>query len=389
MALDVPGLLLALPLALVLPLAAQERPPREARLPHDPDHLARLGRTERASAALQLGLAWLAAHQSEDGRWDADGFMAHDVEGRPPCDGRGRATHDVGLTGLALLAVLSNGSTMRFGPYRNVVKKGVMWLREQQDATSGLFGAASSNEFVYDHAIATLAMVEAYGLSDYKLLKRNAQAGLDYLERHRNPFLVWRYQPRDGDNDTSVTAWCSLACVAGKHFKLDVSASAFDTTRTWLDQMTDPATGRTGYTERGGFSSRRTGDHATRFPRERGECMTAVALALRPQLGGAPLPEAFADRQRARLAAKLPAWRTEDGSIDEIYWLFGTMAHAPLDDARAEAWRRAVLAALGSSQRDDGNFRGSWDPIGVWGEDGGRVFSTALACWTLKLALSR
>ncbi len=314
--------------------------------------------------------------------------MARDVEG-PPCDGPGGATHDIGVTGIALLAILNNGSTMRLGPHKNTVKKGVMWLREQQDAASGLFGTASSNEFVYDHAIATLAMVEAYGRSDYKLLKATAQHGLDYLERHRNPFMVWRYQPRDGDNDTSVSGWCALACVAGRERKLTVNATTFDVMRVWLDQMTDPVTGRTGYAERGGPSSRRAGDHSTRFPRERGECMTAVALALRPQLGGAPLPDAAVDRQLARLAAHLPTWRTEDGSIDELYWLFGTMAHAPLDDARAAAWHRAALAALVSSQRDDGNFRGSWDPAGAWGEDGGRVFSTALACWTLRLALSR
>jgi hypothetical protein len=38
----------------------------------------------------------------------------------------------------------------------------------------------------------------------------------------------------------------------------------------------------------------------------------------------------------------------------------------------------------GVVQRGDGNFKGSWDPNGVWGEDGGRVYSTAILVLTLQ-----
>ena len=30
------------------------------------------------------------------------------------------------------------------------------------------------------------------------------------------------------------------------------------------------------------------------------------------------------------------------------------------------------------------NLHGSWDPIGAWGEDGGRVYSTAILTLTLQ-----
>ena len=30
------------------------------------------------------------------------------------------------------------------------------------------------------------------------------------------------------------------------------------------------------------------------------------------------------------------------------------------------------------------NLLGSWDPIGAWGEDGGRVYSTAILVLTLE-----
>jgi hypothetical protein len=360
----------------------------EASLPHDEAQLARLRGEAGAPLALQQGLEWLIAHQDADGRWDCDGFMSHDREGQV-CDGAGQATHDVGVTGLALLALLANGSTLREGPWRDSIKRGVMWLREQQDEKSGLFGTASSPTYVYDHAIATLAMVEAYGRSQYKLLRGNAQKGLAYLQSHRNPFGVWRYQPRDGDNDSSVTGWCALALLSGKTHGLEVDPAALSAVRTWFVDLTDPVTGRTGYSERGGWSSRLAGDHVRRFPRQHGECMTALALAVRLRLGDDP-EEALIRTQIQVLAQKPPARGAAGEAIDELYWLFGALAFAQLGDGPARtAFGQATLTACVDGRRSDGNFRGSFDPAGVWGEVGGRVFATALACWTLELSLHR
>ncbi len=47
-------------------------------------------------------------------------------------------------------------------------------------------------------------------------------------------------------------------------------------------------------------------------------------------------------------------------------------------------WEKALQEAVVKPQRHDGNYNGSWDPIGVWGHDGGRVYSTALLCLTLE-----
>ncbi|MCC6781951.1 MAG: terpene cyclase/mutase family protein [Planctomycetes bacterium] len=335
------------------------------------------------AVGIERALEWLKKHQDEDGHWDADEFMKHDIEGAP-CDGPGNPVHDVGLTGLALLAFLGDGSTMRSGPYKEVVKKGVMWLREQQDEKTGLFGTTNSNEFIYNHAIAALAMVEAYGLSDYKLLKKNAQKGIDYLEYHRNPYLVWRYQPRDGDNDTSVTGWALMAYSSAQFFKLDVNAAALDLCRTWFDQMTDPVSSRTGYSERGGWSSRRTGEHSTRYPREKGECMTAVSLLCRIFLGDDPKKDKMMRAQADLILKKPPVWNAADGSVDHYYWYYATYALYQMGENWWKTWEKHLNDAVVKTQRQDGNYLGSWDPICVWGEDGGRVYSTALLCLTLE-----
>ena len=47
-------------------------------------------------------------------------------------------------------------------------------------------------------------------------------------------------------------------------------------------------------------------------------------------------------------------------------------------------WSQDLSKALLTGQSKDGTAKGSWDPIGVWGEDGGRVANTALATLSLQ-----
>ncbi len=335
--------------------------------------------------AVDHALRWLRDHQDEDGKWDCDQFSKHDDPARPGCDGAGNPVHDVGVTGLALLAFLGDGNTMRAGPYRDVVRRGVVWLRSQQQA-NGLFGAAASSDFVYDHAIAAYAMCEAYGLSQYRLLREPAQRGVDYLESHRNPYGVWRYQPRDGDNDTSVTGWCLMVYCAAKHFGLQVNTGALQLGATWLDEVSD-ASGVHGYSAAGEPSSRKFGDHATRFPPDRGAAMTAVGLFCRFFLGQDPQRQPVMKAAADVLVQKPPVWDAKAGSIDHYYWYYGSYALFQMGGPRWTAWQQKLEPAVLPHQHRDRrnmNLHGSWDPAGVWGEDGGRVYSTALLALTLQ-----
>ncbi len=333
---------------------------------------------EALGAAVDAALQWLVAHQDEDGRWDADQFMKHDLKGQI-CDGPGNPVHDVGVTGLALLALLGNGSTMRVGPHKDAVKRAAQWLRSQQ-AENGLVGTNASHDFVYDHAIATFALCEAYGLSNYRLLAEPAQKALNYLESHRNPYAVWRYQPRDNDNDTSVTTWAAFALCSGKFFGLQTNETAHELIGVWYDQVTDDS-GRAGYSKRGEPSSRKPGDHGQRFPPERGEAMTAAALAGRFFLGQTPEQKPIMARSAHLLLARPPQW--EKGSIDPYYWYMGTLAMYQMGGEAWAGWS-PHLSVLVEKQRRDDNFAGSWDPVGVWDEDGGRVQVTALNALTLE-----
>jgi hypothetical protein len=330
---------------------------------------------------IRRALRWLALHQDADGRWDADGFMKHDTKGQS-CDGAGSPTHDVGVTGLALLAFLADGNTIQRGRYADHVRRGVQWLRSQQ-GDSGRFGTDATNDFIYDHCLATLAMCEAMGLSRYRILRSPVQSAINYLEHHRNPYGTWRYQPRSGDSDTSVTGWALMALKSAKDFDLQVNPNAFAATGHFLDEMTDPASGRCGYNQRGGLSSRHHGAHATAFPPTLGETMTAVGLFSRFFLGQDPADHAVMKAAADTILSKPPR-TAEPGAIDHYYWYYATYALYQMGGQAWRQWSKSLSPAVEKTQREDGNFAGSWDPNGAWGETGGRVYSTAILVLTLQ-----
>ena len=111
--------------------------------------------------------------------------------------------------------------------------------------------------------------------------------------------------------------------------------------------------------------------------------MTAAGLYLRFRLGQQPKDVAAIDQGLALLAA-LPPQSKARRNIDHYYWFYGAHAAFFRGGKVWDTWSKALATALVGRQRQDGNFKGSWDPEGVWGEDGGRVGTTALALLTLQ-----
>jgi hypothetical protein len=340
------------------------------------------GRTP-GSGCVNAALDWLAAHQDANGGWDADGFMKHDPAG-DRTDGPGYANHDIGVTGLALLAFLGNGHTMTRGTHKEVVRRGIRWLTREQDRESGLFGEEIGHAFLYDHAIATLAMCETYYLDKSTVLKAKVQRAMNYISRARNPYGVWGYSvPPDGTNDTSVTGWMVLAMKSAEDAGLRVDREAFTAAAQWFDEMTDPGTGRVGYREVGSASSRVSGmnDH---FPVEKGEALTSVALLCRFFLGQDPATEPVMSQHADLILGALPRWDPEGFGCDMYHWYYGSYAMFQMGGEHWRRWRKAMEPAVIKSQRKDGAARGSWDPVGPWGEPGGRIYATATMALCLE-----
>ncbi|MDF1700353.1 MAG: terpene cyclase/mutase family protein [Planctomycetota bacterium] len=353
--------------------------------------------------AIDDALRWLAAHQSPDGGWEAAGFNRW-CDGKPVSDasqmpdGLGKALYDPGVTGLALCAFLGAGYTNRGKhPFNKVVGRGLRYLKNIQDP-EGCFGPRNTQQYIYNHATAALAMVEAYGMTGSSIWRGAAQRGLDFIALARNPYFAWRYGIKPGANDTSVSGWMMMALKSaqlvnkadlkrGRKASLTIDESSFEGLKAWLDKVTDPDYGRVGYTRRGEGSARPL-ELVDRFPGEKTEAMTAVGLLARIFMGEDPRKSEIIKRG-AQLCSKLPpTWNATDGSIDMYYWYYATLAMFQVGGKSWDTWRRAMDKAMIDPQRKDTDYcqyKGSWDPIGPWGGDGGRVYSTAIMALCLEV----
>src|SRR5207247_6108441 len=92
-----------------------------------------------------------------------------------------------------------------------------------------------------NHAIAAMALSEAYGMTASAPLKDPAQKAIDFLVAAQNPGKGWRYTSKCGDSDTSVTAWAVLALKSAELSELHFPKTAYDGAIAWLDSVTDPA----------------------------------------------------------------------------------------------------------------------------------------------------
>jgi len=334
------------------------------------------GGGKQTESVMMAALLWLANHQSPDGRWDCDGFDAQCRKNK--CDGRGEATYDVGVTGLALLCFLGAGFTQQDGPFKKTVKDGLLYLKRVQDE-DGVFGGKSCPHYQYNHACAALAMAEAFGMTGAQALREPAQRGVAWVGRSQNPYRAWRYGCADGDNDTSVTGWMTMVLKSAILCGIDVEHTSLDHAAAFIDEMTEE-NGRTGYQQKGGWPARVTGPTLEKFPAQNSESLTAVGMLVRIFDGHAAGADPSIGKGADLLVAQLPKW--DPPSIDFYYWYYGTLAMFQVGGPRWEKWNAAMKTAIVDHQRLDRaqDEFGSWDPVDPWSQEGGRVYATALNC---------
>lgn len=169
-------------------------------------NLRKLGGTGRSEHAVTRGLAWLASNQKDDGRW-------------------GDATDD----GLALLAFLGAGHTdrgaRRDNKYAPVVQKGLRALMALQEESGNL-----GRRDIRRHAIATLALCEAYWMTKDASYKVPAQKALRYLNAQRTrPDGTWTV-------DARTNLWGVLALEGSGFAGLEVNRAAHEALGLWASK---------------------------------------------------------------------------------------------------------------------------------------------------------
>jgi len=325
------------------------------------------GGSVETEQAVQAALAWLAAAQSPDGRWDAArhgaGRARHGGGQHHPGVG---AQADHGVTGLALLAFLGAGSTHRDGTHARQVESGLQFLLSRQRPDGSLAGGAEFFAALYCHGMATLALAECTALTADESLRPALDRAVRYTLAMQHPVTGgWRYAAGDR-GDTSQLGWQVMVLASARQAGIGGLEPAKARARVFLQSVSSG--------QAGGIAAYRAGERPS-MP------MTAEALVCRLFLG-MPVDHPAAGEALAMIGAAPP-----DRNRPNAYaWYYATLASFHAGGPQWDRWNAALQAALLPLQRRDGGpLAGSWDPDPVWGGHGGRVYSTALAAMTLEV----
>jgi hypothetical protein len=339
--------------------------------------LKKYGGTAESEAAVAAGLLFLAQHQGADGSWSLDEFHLNYHEKPDPaapakdsnCTGQGNLKNDIAGTAFGLLPFL--GAGMAHKPllgekklahnYAKTVDAALQYLLLKQGA-GGDFGGG-----MYAHALATMAVCEAYGLTADPQLKKPAQKAIDHIVAAQDPAGGgWRYVPRQG-GDTSVTGWQVAALKAGQMAGLNVPAATLKGAEKWLDSVMLPDKGGYGY----------TGPQET-------PTMSAVGLLSRLNLGWGP--------ENSGVVAGVPRLKRNPPEGNNVYYnYYASQVMFRVGGDNWEFWNPRMRDLLLKTQ-DQGKDparpaqKGSWDPKpDHHGAVAGRIMITSLSLVTLEV----
>ncbi len=324
------------------------------------------GGSEETEAAVQAALAWLAANQDRDGRWNPRRHNAGQETHVLGHDRGGAGSDaDTGITGLAILAFLGAGQSHLEGDYVDTVRRGLEFLLRSQAQDGNLAGKSRLFARMYCHGMAALAISEAYAMTGDDRLRPAVQRAMHYTTAAQNPQDGgWRYLPGDS-GDMSQFGWQVLAIQSAQLAGVSVPDATHRGMRRFLESC---STGR-----HGGLASYRPHGPPT-------APMTAEALFCRVFMD-ARRSDATIQEAVEMLMRETPQF----GEINLYYWYYATIALFQLQDPAWEAWNQHLTKRLLAAQVTSGPDAGSWPTRTVWGGYGGRVYTTAMAALCLEV----
>jgi hypothetical protein len=377
-----------------LAIDGRAREPAEAyrrRRGHKLDPLGEYGQPfERTEEAVELGLQFLARHQSPNGSWSlhnyGNGKSGYERE-------TSQLRSDTAATGLALLAFLGAGYDHYDDEYAGQIRRGLEFLVKNQKADGDLFlpmdNESNKNVWLYSHGIATIALCEAVGMTGDADLREPAQKAIDFIVKAQNKDRGgWRYVP-GLQSDTSVSGWQLMALKSGELAGLKVPKETYEGVERWLDVAESSPGGQTQYaynpfaplqTAPGRFA-----DHGRRPT----PATTSMGLLMRLYMGW--------NRNDPRLKSgcdfllkESPAIRTGQASLrDSYYWYYATQLMFHMKGDYWKQWNSQLHPMLVNEQVQSGMLAGSWDPRRPvpdrWGVQGGRIYVTTLNLLSLEV----
>jgi Prenyltransferase and squalene oxidase repeat len=300
----------------------------------------------RVEAAVDRALDHLTQRQSDEGWWPQT------VNGAGPNNG---------INAFALLAFLGRGHTPGRGPHQTTVGRAMDYMLSTQNE-QGLYASKGPSQGpMYEHALATLALIEAYGSVGSLEMRRSLQKAVDLIVASQNAEGGWRYQPHVGDADLSVTVMQVVALRAAINARLSVPQATTDKATNYVKSCVVPA---------GGFSYQPNGG---------ANCAQSAAGALCMELLGK------FDDPAVPKALELLQSKEYNGQLDGYFWYtsyYAMQAHFQAGETQWAAWHPRVRKFLLETQNEDGSWPGH-------GEDKfngpSMTYSTALGAMCLEV----
>ena len=267
-------------------------------------------------------LRWLAAQPNEDGSWTS----GEDKRAAAPTE----------TTGLAVQAFLSAGQTHREGAYGKPVHAGLAYLIKQIKVEENRGDLRGPGGDLTAHAIATLALCEAYAVTHDKELLGPAQMGVNFIAARQDEESGGWKDDAMASPSVVTTAWQLLAVKNAHMAYLQVNKNAIVGATKFLDQV--QLDEGAAYPNPAGRRDRQAG---------------AAGLLCRMMLGW--------KRKRPQVVQGLAAvGKGGPRPHDVVANYFAHQLHRECAGEAWPAWSNALRKQLHDTQLADGDNAGSW-----------------------------
>ena len=162
--------------------------------------------TPESAAAIEQGLAWLAANQTAAGNWESN---------------------DLGLVGVGALAFLANGHMPGVGKYGDNVERALSFIVANAKP-SGLLNMADQRRDMYNHGLATFVLGQAYGMTNDPRIGRALDKALKLIARMQGPGGGWGYIAKPEDGDLSLCVMQAKALRSAVDSGLEIPGEVID-----------------------------------------------------------------------------------------------------------------------------------------------------------------
>ncbi len=323
--------------------------------------LASGGGTADSERAVAAATNWLARHQNADGSWGCAGFTRQCKD--PSCSAHGAkagADYPMAATAFGLLPFFAAGQTHKTkGPYQKSIYNGLLWMSKNQDPKTGRLGGGN----MYEHGLATIAVCEAFGLSNDPDLRKVALGAVAYIVDAQNDSSGgWHYSANPPTvGDTSVVGWQLMGLKSAQMAGLPVNKTTLDKSKKFLASV---AKGKAG----GLFS----------YMPESGPtpAMSAVGLLCNQYSGMQRTDPAMIEGMNYVMS-------NLGGAKNDSYFLYyATQVMHNLPGPEWDTWNRNARKHLISTQIKEGCAAGSWP---VSGHTAGPVMATSIHALTLEV----